>query len=110
MPYVGDHPQSSSKVTSSSEPGGINVASAAKAAVHAWSKELSRELGQYGSTVNSLLPGRIHSEPHSIPFRNVSPAIRLRLIAAADQLLLELSEKPPAAFLLDGLKRLAIKT
>jgi 3-oxoacyl-[acyl-carrier protein] reductase len=49
-------------ITGSSEPGGVNVASAAKAAVHAWSKGLSRELGRYGITVNSLLPGRIHSE------------------------------------------------
>jgi 3-oxoacyl-[acyl-carrier protein] reductase len=49
-------------ITGSSEPGGVNVASAAKAAVHAWSKGLSRELGRYGITVNSLMPGRIHSE------------------------------------------------
>lgn len=49
-------------ITGTSEPRGVNVASAAKAAVHAWSKGLSRDLGPYGITVNSLLPGRIHSE------------------------------------------------
>jgi 3-oxoacyl-[acyl-carrier protein] reductase len=32
-------------ITGTSEPRGVNVASAAKAAVHAWSKGLSRDLG-----------------------------------------------------------------
>jgi 3-oxoacyl-[acyl-carrier protein] reductase len=49
-------------ITGTSEPRGVNVASAAKAAVHAWSKGLSRDLGKYGVTVNCLSPGRIHSE------------------------------------------------
>jgi 3-oxoacyl-[acyl-carrier protein] reductase len=34
----------------------------AKAAVHAWAKGLSREVGRDGITVNCLAPGRIHSE------------------------------------------------
>jgi 3-oxoacyl-[acyl-carrier protein] reductase len=49
-------------ITGTSEPGGVNVASSAKAAVHAWSKGLSRVVGKQGVTVNSLSPGRIHSE------------------------------------------------
>jgi 3-oxoacyl-[acyl-carrier protein] reductase len=49
-------------VTGKSEPEGLNAAFAAKAAVHAWAKGLSRELGQYGITVNSIPPGRIMSE------------------------------------------------
>jgi 3-oxoacyl-[acyl-carrier protein] reductase len=49
-------------VTGSLEPRGVNVASAAKAAVHAWSKGLSCELGRDGITVNCLPPGRINSE------------------------------------------------
>ena len=34
----------------------------AKAAVHAWSKGLSREVGKHGITVNCIPPGRIMSE------------------------------------------------
>jgi 3-oxoacyl-[acyl-carrier protein] reductase len=49
-------------VTGKSEPEGLNAAFAAKAAVHAWAKGLSREVGQYGITVNSIPPGRIMSE------------------------------------------------
>jgi 3-oxoacyl-[acyl-carrier protein] reductase len=49
-------------ITGSSEPLGVNIASSAKAAVHAWSKGLSRVLGKHGVTVNCLAPGRIHSE------------------------------------------------
>jgi 3-oxoacyl-[acyl-carrier protein] reductase len=49
-------------ITGTAEPGGVNVASAAKAAVHAWSKGLSRVVGKDGVTINCLLPGRIHSE------------------------------------------------
>src|SRR5437588_673093 len=33
-----------------------------KAAVHAWAKGLSRDVGKYGITVNSIPPGRIMSE------------------------------------------------
>ncbi|HEY6458316.1 MAG TPA: SDR family oxidoreductase [Steroidobacteraceae bacterium] len=49
-------------ITGKSEPEGLNAAFAAKAAVHAWAKGLSRELGKYGITVNCIPPGRIMSE------------------------------------------------
>jgi 3-oxoacyl-[acyl-carrier protein] reductase len=49
-------------ITGKSEPEGLNAAFAAKAAVHAWAKGLSREIGQYGITINSIPPGRIMSE------------------------------------------------
>jgi 3-oxoacyl-[acyl-carrier protein] reductase len=49
-------------ITGKSEPEGLNAAFSAKAAVHAWSKGLSREIGQYGITINCIPPGRIMSE------------------------------------------------
>ena len=49
-------------LTGSSEPRSINVANSAKAAVHAWSKALSREIAKHNITINSLQPGRIISE------------------------------------------------
>jgi 3-oxoacyl-[acyl-carrier protein] reductase len=49
-------------ITGSSEPSGTNAANPAKAAVHAWAKGLSRDVGRHGITVNCLAPGRIHSE------------------------------------------------
>lgn len=49
-------------ITGTSEPRAINVANSAKAAVHAWAKGLSREIGKYGITVNSIQPGYILSE------------------------------------------------
>lgn len=49
-------------ITGKSEPEGINGAFSAKAAVHAWAKGLSREVGRYGITVNCVPPGRIMSE------------------------------------------------
>jgi 3-oxoacyl-[acyl-carrier protein] reductase len=48
-------------ITGKSEPEGLNAAFAAKAAVHAWAKGLSREIGQHGITVNCIPPGRIMS-------------------------------------------------
>jgi 3-oxoacyl-[acyl-carrier protein] reductase len=48
--------------TGTSEPRMLNAAFTAKAAVHIWSKGLSRELAPHGITVNCLQPGRIHSE------------------------------------------------
>ncbi len=48
--------------TGTSEPRIINAAFAAKAAVHVWSKGLSREIAADGVTINCLQPGRIHSE------------------------------------------------
>ena len=38
------------------------MATPSKAAVHAWSKGLSREVGKHGITVNCIPPGRIMSE------------------------------------------------
>jgi 3-oxoacyl-[acyl-carrier protein] reductase len=49
-------------ITGSMEPRVFNAANAAKAGVHAWAKGLSRVVGKDGVTVNSLQPGRIHSE------------------------------------------------
>lgn len=49
-------------ITGKSEPEHLNAAFAAKAAVHAWAKGLSREVGQFGITINSIPPGRIMSE------------------------------------------------
>jgi len=49
-------------ITGTSEPRGLNAAYSAKAAVHAWAKGLSREIGKFGITINSLAPGRIMSE------------------------------------------------
>ena len=60
-------------ITGKSEPEGINGAFAAKAAMHAWAKGLSREVGKHGITVNSIPPGRILSEQIE---RNYSPEYR----------------------------------
>ncbi len=49
-------------ITGTSEPDAVNIASSAKAAVHAWAKGLSRVLAPDGITVNCLPPGRIKSE------------------------------------------------
>ncbi len=49
-------------ITGTSEPRGLNAAYSAKAAVYAWAKGLSREIGQFAITINSLAPGRIISE------------------------------------------------
>lgn len=49
-------------ITGKSEPERLIAATPAKAAVHAWSKGLSREVGKYGITVNCIPPGRIMSE------------------------------------------------
>lgn len=49
-------------ITGKSEPQRLIAATPAKAAVHAWSKGLSREVGKYGITVNCIPPGRIMSE------------------------------------------------
>ena len=49
-------------ITGKSEPDRLNAAFAAKAAMHAWAKGLSREVGRHGITVNSIPPGRIMSE------------------------------------------------
>jgi len=49
-------------LTGSSEPHIINAANAAKAAIHAWAKGLSRQLAPQGVTINCIQPGRITSE------------------------------------------------
>jgi len=49
-------------ITGKSEPERLIAATPAKAAVHAWSKGLSREVGKHGITVNCIAPGRIMSE------------------------------------------------
>ncbi len=49
-------------ITGKSEPEHLNAAFSAKAGLHAWAKGLSREVGRYGITVNSIPPGRIMSE------------------------------------------------
>ena len=60
-------------ITGKSEPDGINGAFCAKAAMHSWSKGLSREVGKHGITVNCIPPGRIMSEQIE---RNYSPEYR----------------------------------
>ena len=49
-------------LTGTSEPLTLNVANPAKAAVHAWSKGLSRDVGKHGITLHCVQPGRIMSE------------------------------------------------
>jgi len=49
-------------LTGTSEPYNINASNPAKAAVHAWSKGLSRECARHGITINCIQPGRITSE------------------------------------------------
>jgi len=49
-------------VTGADEPVAINGAVPPNGAVHIWAKALSRTVGPFGITVNSIPPGRIHSE------------------------------------------------
>jgi 3-oxoacyl-[acyl-carrier protein] reductase len=49
-------------ITGKSEPDRLNAAFAAKAAVHAWAKGVTKEIGKEGITINSIAPGRIMSE------------------------------------------------
>jgi 3-oxoacyl-[acyl-carrier protein] reductase len=60
-------------ITGKSEPEGINGAFCAKAALHSWSKGLSREVGRHGITVNCVPPGRIMSAQIE---RNYTPEYR----------------------------------
>ena len=60
-------------ITGKSEPDNVNGAFCAKAALTAWSKGLSREVGKHGITVNSIPPGRILSEQI---LRNYTPEYR----------------------------------
>jgi 3-oxoacyl-[acyl-carrier protein] reductase len=49
-------------ISGKSEPDNLLAATPAKAAIHAWSKGLSRKVGPDGITVNCIPPGRIMSE------------------------------------------------
>lgn len=60
-------------ITGKSEPDGVNGAYCAKAALTAWSKGLSREVGRHGITVNCIPPGRILSDQI---LRNYTPEYR----------------------------------
>ncbi|MBI2768279.1 MAG: SDR family oxidoreductase [Burkholderiales bacterium] len=60
-------------ITGKSEPEHVNGAFCAKAGIHSWAKGLSRMVGKHGITVNSIPPGRIHSEQI---LRNYTPEYR----------------------------------
>jgi 3-oxoacyl-[acyl-carrier protein] reductase len=62
-------------ISGKSEPERMIAAHPAKAAIHAWSKGLSREIGRHGITVNCIPPGRIMSEQIR---RKYSPEFRAR--------------------------------
>lgn len=49
-------------ITATSEPPGLNAGTPPKAALHSWSKGLSRVVGPEGITVNCIAPGKIMSE------------------------------------------------
>ncbi len=49
-------------ISGKSEPEALIAATPTKAAIHAWAKGLSREVGPHGITVNCIPPGRIMSE------------------------------------------------
>ena len=60
-------------ITGKQEPDGVNGAFCAKAALTAFSKGLSREVGKQGITVNCIGPGRIMSDQIR---RNYTPEYR----------------------------------
>lgn len=62
-------------ITGKSEPDRLIAVTPAKAALHGWAKGLSREVGRYGITVNSIAPGRIMSEQIR---RKYTPEFRAR--------------------------------
>jgi len=62
-------------ISGKSEPERLIAATPTKAAIHAWSKGLSREVGKHGITVNCIPPGRIMSEQIR---RKYSPEFRAR--------------------------------
>ena len=62
-------------ISGKSEPSGLVSANSAKAAIHAWAKGLSRDVGKHGITVNSIPPGRIMSEQIR---RKYSPEFRAK--------------------------------
>ena len=62
-------------ISGKSEPEGLIAATPAKAAVHAWSKGLSRDVGKHGITIHCIQPGRIMSEQIR---RKYSPEFRAK--------------------------------
>ena len=60
-------------ISGKSEPEHMIAATPTKAAIHAWSKGLSREIGPHGVNVNCIQPGRIISEQI---LRKYSPEFR----------------------------------
>jgi 3-oxoacyl-[acyl-carrier protein] reductase len=62
-------------ISGKSEPERLIAAHPAKAAIHAWAKGLSWEVGQHGITVNCIPPGRIMSEQI---LRKYSPEFRAK--------------------------------
>ncbi len=62
-------------ISGKSEPERMIAAHPAKAAIHAWAKGLSREVGRHGITVNCISPGRIMSEQIR---RKYSPEFRAK--------------------------------
>ena len=62
-------------ISGKSAPERMIAAHPAKAAIHAWSKGLSREVGKHGITVNCIPPGRIMSEQIR---RKYSPEFRAK--------------------------------
>jgi 3-oxoacyl-[acyl-carrier protein] reductase len=62
-------------ISGKSEPDALIAATPTKAAIHAWAKGLSREVGQHGITVNCIPPGRIMSEQIR---RKYSPEFRAK--------------------------------
>jgi 3-oxoacyl-[acyl-carrier protein] reductase len=68
-------------ISGKSEPERLIAATPSKAAIHAWAKGLSREVGRHGITVNSIPPGRIMSEQIR---QKYSPEFRAR--QAADEI------------------------
>lgn len=68
-------------ITGTMEPFEMNAANAAKSAVHAWAKGVSRTIAKDGVTINCLAPGRIQSEQmdrHVLP----DPAKRRAFVEA----------------------------
>ena len=62
-------------ISGKSEPERLIAATPTKAALHAWAKGLSREVGKHGITVNCIPPGRIMSEQIR---RKYSPEFRAK--------------------------------
>ena len=60
-------------ITGKQEQTRLNAAYSAKAGVHAWAKGLSKEVGKYGITINSIPPGKILSEQSRLKY---SPQLR----------------------------------